>query len=66
MVRTKFYQASADSPVSMNYAGLVIKTDALAIPLRSAMASFMGSVFAAFIFGSVARGTGNHGGVQPC
>ena len=57
--RTKFYQANADSPVFHELCGLVIKTVALAIPLRSALAPFMGSVFAAFIYGSVARGSDN-------
>lgn len=57
MGRTKFYQANADSPVFYELHGLVIKTVALTIPLRSALAPFMGSVCVAFIYGSVARGT---------
>jgi len=55
--RTKFYQANADSPIFHEIYGLVIKTVALTIPLRSALAPFMESVYAAFIYGSVARGT---------
>ncbi len=55
--KTKFYQANADSPVFHEIYGLVIKTVALSIPLQSALTPYMELIFAAFIYGSVARGT---------
>lgn len=55
--RTKFYQANADSPVFHEISGLMMKTVALTVPLQSALAPYMDSVYAAFIYGSVARGT---------
>ena len=55
--RTKFYQANADSPVFHEIYGLVIKTVALAIPLHLALTPYMELINAAFIYGSVARGT---------
>ena len=55
--KTKFYQANADSPVFHEIYGLVIKTVALSIPLQSALTPYMELIYAAFIYGSVARGT---------
>lgn len=57
--RTKFYQANSQSPVFHEIHGLVIKTVALTIPLQSALAPFMGSIFGAFIYGSIANGKDN-------
>lgn len=55
--RTRFYRANAHSPVFHEICGLVIKTVALTIPLQSALAPHMESIYAAFIYGSVAGGT---------
>lgn len=57
--RTKFYQANSQSPVFHEIHGLVIKTVALTIPLESALAPFMNSIFGAFIYGSIANGKDN-------
>lgn len=55
MGKTKFYLANADSPVFTELHGLVMKTVGLTIPLQSALASCIESVYSAFIYGSVAR-----------
>ena len=57
--RTKFYQANSHSPIFHEIHGLVIKTVALKIPLESALAPFMDSIFGAFIYGSIANGKDN-------
>jgi len=53
----KHYQANAASPVFDELHGLVIKTFGIADVLRSALAAFGPQTRAAFIYGSVARGT---------
>ncbi len=57
--RTKFYQANSESPVFQEIYGIVIKTVALTIPLQSALTPYMNSIYSAFIYGSIARGTDN-------
>lgn len=52
----KFYRANRDSPVFDELVGLVRKTVGLAGPLQSALAPFTSRIYAAFVYGSVARG----------
>ncbi len=53
----KHYQANADSPVFAELAGLVRKTVGLIAPLQVALASLAGQITAAFVYGSIAKGT---------
>ena len=53
----KHYQANADTPVFAELHGLIVKTVGLAEPLRRALAPLAPSVRAAFVYGSVAKGT---------
>ena len=53
----KHYQANRDSPVFAELHGLVVKTIGLAGPLEEALAPFKDQIQAAFVYGSIARGT---------
>jgi predicted nucleotidyltransferase len=53
----KHYQADPNSPIFQELCGLVKKTIGLADPIRDALERFSDTVEAAFIFGSVAKGT---------
>jgi predicted nucleotidyltransferase len=53
----KHYQANRDSPVFSEIHGLVIKTMGLAGPLQEALAPFGDRIQAAFVYGSIAKGT---------
>ena len=53
----KHYQARRDSPVFEELHGLIVKTVGVAEPLRQALAPRAGAIRAAFIYGSVAKGT---------
>lgn len=53
----KFYQANADSPVFAELVGLVRKTVGLVTPIQSALAPLAGEITAAFVYGSVAKGS---------
>lgn len=53
----KFYQANAASPVFAELAGLVRKTVGLVAPLQAALAPLAGQIAAAFVYGSIAKGT---------
>ncbi len=53
----KYYQANAESPVYPELHGLVVKSVGLVEPLRRALARHASKIRAAFIFGSVAKGT---------
>jgi len=53
----KHYQARRDSPVFEELHGLIVKTVGMAEPLRQALAPRAGAIRAAFIYGSVAKGT---------
>lgn len=57
----KHYQANADSPVFAELAGLVRKTVGLVEPLRAALAPLAGKISAAFVYGSIAKGTDRAG-----
>ena len=53
----KHYQANRDSPVFEELHGLVVKTVGIAEPLRRALAPKAEAIRAAFVYGSVAKGT---------
>src|SRR5436305_1941974 len=53
----KHYQANPDSPVFSELHGLVVKTMGLAGPLQEALAPFKDRIQAAFVYGSIAKGT---------
>lgn len=53
----KYYQANRASPVFAELHGLIVKTSGLLGPLRAALAPLSSRVRAAFVYGSVAKGT---------
>jgi len=53
----KYYQANRASPVFAELHGLILKTSGLLGPLRAALAPLAGRIRAAFVYGSVAKGT---------
>lgn len=53
----KHYQANRDLPFFEDLHGLILKTVGLVEPLRKALASLEEEIVAAFVFGSVAKGT---------
>jgi predicted nucleotidyltransferase len=53
----KFYQANERAPVYAELVGLVRKTVGLAGPLQAALAPLADRITAAFVFGSVAKGS---------
>ena len=53
----KHYQANRASPVFAELHGLIIKTSGLLAPLRAALEPLADRVGAAFVYGSVAKGT---------
>jgi predicted nucleotidyltransferase len=53
----KFYQANAASPVFSELHGLIVKTVGVVEPLRRALAPLAEEIHAAFVYGSVAKGT---------
>lgn len=53
----KFYQANADSPIFPELRGLIVKTVGMTAPLQAALAPFADRISAAFVYGSLARGT---------
>ncbi len=53
----KHYQANRDSPVFAELHGLVVKTIGIAGPLEEALALFRDRIQAAFVYGSIAKGT---------
>jgi predicted nucleotidyltransferase len=55
--RQKHYQANADSPVFEELRSLAIKTFALTDVLRAALAPVTPRIRAAFVYGSIAKGT---------
>lgn len=57
----KHYQANRDSPVFEELRGLMAKTAGLAIPLQEALAPLAKRIDAAFVYGSVAKGTDRAG-----
>ena len=57
----KHYQANAESPVFHELQGLVVKSVGLVDPLRLALATRANRIRAAFVYGSVAKGTDRAG-----
>jgi predicted nucleotidyltransferase len=53
----KHYQARRDSPVFEELHGLAVKTVGVAEPLRRALGTFGATIHAAFVYGSVAKGS---------
>ncbi len=53
----KRYRANPDSPIHDELAAIVRKTFGLAIPLQQALAPLAGQIHAAFVYGSVAKGS---------
>jgi predicted nucleotidyltransferase len=53
----KHYQANHDSPIFAELHGLVVKTIGLAGPLKQALAPLREHIHAAFVYGSIAKGT---------
>jgi predicted nucleotidyltransferase len=53
----KHYRANTTSPVFAELHGLVVKTIGLAGPLEEALAPFRDRIQAAFVYGSMAKGT---------
>lgn len=53
----KYYQASQDSPVFKELHGLIVKTVGVTEPLRRALAKQARGIRAAFVYGSIAKGT---------
>jgi predicted nucleotidyltransferase len=57
----KYYQARRESPVFKELRGLAVKTVGAIEPLRQSLAGVRGRISAAFVFGSVAKGTDKAG-----
>ena len=55
----KHYRANQHSPIFDELHGLILKTVALKVPLRQALQPYADKIKAAFIFGSMAKGTDN-------
>lgn len=53
----KLYQANRQSPIFAELRGLILKTVGLIEPLREALRPFAKQIDAAFVYGSVAKGT---------
>jgi predicted nucleotidyltransferase len=53
----KHYRANHQSPIFAELQGLVVKTVALTEPLRKSLGPYSDSIRAAFVYGSVAKGT---------
>lgn len=54
--RQVYFQANAESPIYAELRGLVVKTAGVADALRAALAPLAERIYAAFIYGSVAKG----------
>lgn len=57
----KHYQANRQSPVFEELRGMIAKTAGLAIPLREALVPLAKGIDAAFVYGSLAKGTDRAG-----
>ena len=55
--RQVYYRANADSPIFEELRGIAVKTFGVADVLREALRPFAGRIRAAFVYGSVAKGT---------
>ncbi|MBI4206687.1 MAG: nucleotidyltransferase domain-containing protein [Betaproteobacteria bacterium] len=59
--RQVYFQANPDCPIYPELKGLIVKTAGVADVLRSALAPLAERIAAAFIYGSIARGTERRG-----
>lgn len=57
----KHYQANRDCPVFPELRGLIVKTVGVAEPLRQALAPLAGVIRAAFVYGSLVKGSDHAG-----
>ena len=57
----KYYQANADCPAFTELQGLITKTVGLVEPLRRALEPLASEIDAAFVYGSIAKGTDKAG-----
>lgn len=57
----KYYQANRDSPIYPELHGLAVKTMGVVEPLRIALEPLADRILAAFVFGSVAKGSDRAG-----
>lgn len=57
----KYYQANVDAPIFPELHGLVVKTVGVVGPLRAALEPLAERVEAAFVYGSIAKGTDRAG-----
>jgi predicted nucleotidyltransferase len=57
----KHYRANRESPVFEELRGLLAKTAGLALPLQNALAPLAKQIEAAFVYGSIAKGTDRAG-----
>jgi predicted nucleotidyltransferase len=57
----KHYQANRDCPVFPELQGLIVKTVGVAEPLRQALVPLAGEIRAAFVYGSLAKGSDSAG-----
>jgi predicted nucleotidyltransferase len=55
--RQKHYQANQGAPIFLEIRGIVLKTSGLRDVLRDALSPFQGELHAAFVFGSIAKGS---------
>ena len=55
--RQKHYQANEGAPIFSELRGIVLKTSGLGDVLRDALSPFHGDIRAAFVFGSIAKGS---------
>jgi predicted nucleotidyltransferase len=55
--RQKHYQANERAPIFSELRGIVLKTSGLGDVLRDALSPFHGDIRAAFVFGSIAKGS---------
>lgn len=53
----KHYRANRESPIFEELRGIVLKTAGLTDPLRQSLAQYIEKIKAAFVYGSVAKGT---------
>ncbi|MGD0188127.1 MAG: nucleotidyltransferase domain-containing protein [Roseiarcus sp.] len=53
----KHFRANQQSPIFSELRGIVLKTSGLSEPLRQSLAPFAKKIHAAFVYGSVAKGT---------
>src|SRR6202158_2728757 len=53
----KHFRANRDAPIFEELRGLVVKTVGLAEPIRKSFQPYAGAIKAAFVYGSVAKGT---------